>query len=120
MPGPCRPCILVVDDPDARCCQFCLKSAVHTLRLGFHCMALDLAFVYCFFCGRRFSPSLEAKEGKVIQAWKVGVCLRCEAGNPEGLPESHPAVRILAERGLALKASTGGIVRWPRNESAEN
>jgi hypothetical protein len=78
-------------------------------------MVIDTPFLHCFFCGRRFSPDPEAKEGKFIRAWKVAVCLRCVVGNPEGLLANHPAIKQLAQRGIILKPSKDGLVSWPEN-----
>lgn len=76
-------------------------------------MVIDTPFLHCFFCGRRFSPDLEARQGSFLHAWKVTVCIRCLDGNRQGLPASHPAVGQLARRGLFPKPAKNGIVSWP-------
>jgi len=80
-------------------------------------MVIDAPFLRCFFCGRRFSPDMEVREGQFIHTWKVAVCLGCLERNRDGLSASHPAIRQLAQRGIILKPSRKDeIVRWPENE----
>jgi hypothetical protein len=76
-------------------------------------MVIETASLRCFFCGRRFSPDLEMREGQFLHAWKVAVCLHCVTGNREGLPIKHPAIRQLAQRGINLSPLGNGMVPWP-------
>ena len=83
-------------------------------------MVIETHFLHCFFCGRRFSPGPDPKEGTFIQAWKVAACLRCVEGNQDGLSAKHPAVKQLARRGTRLDLPRSGIVPWPGNEGRRN
>ena len=84
---------------------------------GFPFMVIELAFYRCFFCGHRFPVDPEAKGGRFIHDWKVAVCLRCLAGNREGVPKTHPVIKQLAERGLVVHSDTSEIVPWPGEEA---
>jgi hypothetical protein len=80
-------------------------------------MVIETASLRCFFCGRRFSPDLEMREGRFIHSWKVAVCLHCVTGNREGLSMKHPAIRKLAQLGINLRPAGNGIVPWPSSET---
>lgn len=79
-------------------------------------MVIDRSFFRCFFCGGRFSPDLEAREGGFLHSWKVAACARCMAGNRDGLSADHPAIRQLVDRGVIGKP-TKGQVSWPEDET---
>jgi len=81
-------------------------------------MVIDRSFFHCFFCGRRFSPDLEAREGGFLHSWKVAACARCMAGNRDGLSADHPAIRQLVQRGVIGKL-VEGHVSWPDNEDSQ-
>ncbi|HEY2572979.1 MAG TPA: hypothetical protein VGH65_02885 [Verrucomicrobiaceae bacterium] len=80
-------------------------------------MVIDASFFRCFFCGRRFSPDLEAKEGGFIHSWRVAACVRCMAGNREGLSADHPAIRQLVQRGIIQKPLEANV-SWPDDGAA--
>jgi hypothetical protein len=76
-------------------------------------MVIETPFLHCFFCSCRFAADLEAREGGFVHAWKVAVCVRCFQGNPTGPAAHHPALKKLANQGIAIKATREGIVPWP-------
>jgi len=81
-------------------------------------MVIDRSFFHCFFCGRRFSPDLDAREGGFIHSWKVAVCARCMTGNREGLSADHPAIRQLVARGI-IGLPAGRNVSWPDDDPGQ-
>jgi len=89
------------------------KQSSDTFHPGLgRCMVIDASFFRCFFCGRRFSPDLEAKEGGFIHSWRVAACNRCMAGNRDGLSADHPAIRQLVQLGIIQKPSEPHV-SWP-------
>jgi hypothetical protein len=79
-------------------------------------MVIDTPFLRCFFCGRRFPADMEALEGRFIPSWRVAVCDPCVTGNREGLPASHPAIKLLTQRGVRLDISPAKKVAWPETK----
>ena len=75
-------------------------------------MVIDRSFFHCFFCGRRFSPDLDEREGGFLHSWKVAACFRCMMGNRDGLSADHPAIRQLVQRGVIHKPAKGPV-SWP-------
>jgi hypothetical protein len=80
-------------------------------------MVIETPFLHCFFCGRRFAAVLEAMDRSFVPAWKVAVCVSCFSGNRTGLAADHPAIKKLAQQGLAVKATGDGIVPWPEERN---
>jgi len=76
-------------------------------------MVIDTPYFHCFFCRSRFVADLEAEQDGFIPSWKVTVCLRCLAENPQGITPDHPAVARLAQRGVVIKSDAEGMVAWP-------
>ena len=72
-------------------------------------MVIDRSFFHCFFCGKRFSPDLDAREGGFLHSWKVAACVRCMADNRGGFSADHPAIRQLVQRGLIRKPAKGPV-----------
>ena len=75
-------------------------------------MVIERSLFHCYFCGRRFSPEPDAREGGFLHSWKVAACFRCMAGNREGLSADHPAIRQLVQRGV-IRNPAKGQISWP-------
>lgn len=71
----------------------------------------------CFVCSREYQVGPHRFAGRIVQAWRIKLCERCEAVNHDGIVlEQHPRLlKHLTDAGIAITLNERGWLPIPRS-----